>query len=180
MPTSHNRGPLFPALLSLALLVAGGSAGAAENVLQKPQDFLREVFSGDVPAPSVVWLTKDLSADVADIMAHPFNALRIRYWRRDDRSAWILEEIGKERPITTGIVIDQGKISRIKVLVYRETRGQEVQYAFFTNQFTGAGLQSDQQLDRPIDGISGATLSVRALTKLARLALYLDHYVRSQ
>ena len=36
-----------------------------------------------------------------------------------------------------------------------------------------AGLKPGDELDRTIDGISGATLSTRALTKLARLALYL-------
>jgi hypothetical protein len=34
------------------------------------------------------------------------------------------------------------------------------------------------ELDRNIDGISGATLSVRALTRLARVALLLDAEVR--
>jgi Na+-transporting NADH:ubiquinone oxidoreductase subunit NqrC len=34
-------------------------------------------------------------------------------------------------------------------------------------------MNTDRQLDRHIDGISGATLSVRAVKKLALLALYL-------
>jgi len=53
----------------------------------------------------------------------------------------------------------------------------EVRYPFFTDQYKDASLQKDKQLDRTIDGISGATLSVRALTKLARLALYLHHHI---
>lgn len=166
-------------LLSMLLLVTG-SVFATENVLQDPQDFVHDVFAGDVPKPQVLWLTADLADDATGIMGHPLQALRIRYWERDGRSAWILEEIGKERPITTGIVVDHGKVDRVKVLIYRETRGQEVQYTFFTDQFKGAVLQSDRQLNRSIDTISGATLSVRALTKLARLALYLDHYVQSR
>ena len=65
------------------------------------------------------------------------------------------------------------------MLVYRESRGDEVRYPRFTGQFTGAGLNSRQELDRGIDVISGATLSVNALTRLARLALYLDGQVRA-
>jgi uncharacterized protein with FMN-binding domain len=84
-----------------------------------------------------------------------------------------LEEIGKEQPITTGIVVEDGKIDQVKVLVFRESRGFEVRYPFFTDQFRGATLREGLDLDREIDGISGATLSVRALTKLARLALLL-------
>lgn len=57
--------------------------------------------------------------------------------------------------------------------MFRESRGFEVRYPFFTDQFRGARLREGLDLDREIDGISGATLSVRALTKLARLALLL-------
>ena len=60
-----------------------------------------------------------------------------------------------------------------KVLVFRESRGWEVRHPFFTDQFRDAGLTGELALDRNIDGISGATLSVRALSRLARLALYL-------
>lgn len=180
MRSSVNHHRILPAMLFLALLSVGSSALALENVLQDPQEFIQEAFAGDVPKPDVIWLTQDLAAAAADIMGHRLNVLRIRYWQRDRRSAWILEEIGKERPITTGIVIANGEIERIKVLIYRESRGHEVQYAFFTEQFRGATLETDRQLDRPIDGISGATLSVRALTKLARLALYLDHHVQQK
>ncbi len=81
------------------------------------------------------------------------------------------------KPITTGLAVDDGAIERIRVLVYRESRGWEVRYDFFTAQFIGARLDGDARLDRRIDGISGATLSVRALTNLARLALYLHHAV---
>jgi len=102
----------------------------------------------------------------------------VRYWSRDERTAWILEEIGKTEPITTGIVVDKGAIARISVLIYRESRGWEVRYPFFTDQFKGATLNSTHELDRNIDGISGATLSVRALTRLARVALLLDAKVR--
>jgi hypothetical protein len=85
-----------------------------------------------------------------------------------------MEEIGKESPITVGIHIKQQAIVKTKVLVYRESRGDEVRHDFFTDQFKMARLTSERQLDRHIDGITGATLSVRALTKLSRIALYLD------
>ena len=91
----------------------------------------------------------------------------------NSRSAWILEEIGKDKPITVGLVVNNNTLERIRVLIFRESRGWEVRYPFFTDQFRGAGLADEHRLDRHIDGISGATLSVRALEKLARLALYL-------
>ena len=51
--------------------------------------------------------------------------------------------------------------------------------SFFTDQFNEIGLTGELDLDRGIDGISGATLSVRALKKLARLALYLHTRIPS-
>ena len=67
----------------------------------------------------------------------------------------------------------------VRVLIYRESRGWEVKYPAFTDQFRGARLTSDGKLDQSIDGISGATLSVHALTRLARLALLLDQHARA-
>ena len=73
-----------------------------------------------------------------------------------------------------GIVVDDGRIERVKVLVFRESRGWEVRHDFFTDQFRQVSLTEDRELDRHIDSISGATLSVHAITRLARLALFLD------
>lgn len=149
------------------------AATAVADVYQTPEDFLRENFSGDVPQPAVLWMTGPVREHAKNILGHEPAQMRVRYWRRDQRSAWILDEIGKEKPITTGIVIEAGRIERIRVLIFRESRGWEVRHAFFTDQFRQLGLTADNKLSGPIDGISGATLSVRALTNLARLALYL-------
>jgi uncharacterized protein with FMN-binding domain len=72
-----------------------------------------------------------------------------------------------------GIVVSDNRIERISVLVFRETRGYEVRYPFFTRQFENAALTPALDLDQHIDGITGATLSVNAVSRLARLALLL-------
>ncbi|MDH3979386.1 MAG: FMN-binding protein [Gammaproteobacteria bacterium] len=165
-------------LTSLILLLLSGSL-LASDVYQSNKDFLAEVFDGTPPAPGVLWLREDIRTASTAIMGHPYPGLRIRYWSQAGRSAWILEEIGKERPITVGLVVNDKGIERIRVLAFRESRGWEVRHPFFTDQFTGIGLTADRQLDHDIDGISGATLSVRALEKLARLALYLHDRVHN-
>jgi hypothetical protein len=48
-----------------------------------------------------------------------------------------------------------------------------VAISVFTDQFIDASLKENNHLDVPIDGISGATLSVQALTRLAAMALFL-------
>lgn len=159
-------------LLWLALVLP-----ARAETYQTPDAFLHETFSGDVPQPAVLWLTGAVREQAKTILGHEPAQLRIRYWQQAQRSAWILDEIGKEKPITTGLVIDAGKIERIRVLAFRESRGWEVRHDFFTDQFKQRSLNTDSKLDGHIDGISGATLSVRALTNLARLALYFHQQI---
>ncbi len=146
----------------------------ARGVYQAPEDFISSIFQGDSPKPSVLWLTKNIRPGIKAILGHDMKVMRVRYWTLNTRTVWVLEEIGKEEPITVGIVVNHHRLEQLKVLVYRESRGSEVRHPFFTDQFSGASLQTNMELDRTIDGISGATLSVRALKKLARLALYLD------
>ncbi len=159
-------------LFILGALMCSWSAAAA--VYQEPRAFLLETFGGTAPPARLLWITSKEQAVIDKILGHELSALRVRYWRAGETSAWILQEIGKEQPITTGIVVNRGRIQRIKVLIYRESRGWEVRYPFFTDQFRGARLDAKLALNRSIDGISGATLSVRAIKKLARLALYFD------
>ncbi|MGE0383903.1 MAG: FMN-binding protein [Gammaproteobacteria bacterium] len=166
-----------PALAVLGFSLA--SAACVAGDYRSPEAFLGDAF-GTVPPPAVIWFTPDIRADMERILSHPPAGARQRYWLRDGRSAWILDEIGKVQPITVGVVIDAGTVERTEVLAFREERGWEVRYPFFLEQFRGVRLRADRNLDRPIDGISGATLSVRALQKVVRLALYLDSARRSQ
>ncbi|GAB5453410.1 MAG: hypothetical protein Hals2KO_37380 [Halioglobus sp.] len=156
----------------------------------KRDDFLALAFndsSADAhstpPPPTqaqmqTLWLTAEMKAAAQQRVGWVPRALRLRYWQADSRSAWILEHIGKEKPITFGVVVREGRIERVEVLAFRESRGWEIRYPFFTEQFGGVGLAEDGYLTGHIDGITGATLSVRAAEKVARMALWLDAQVR--
>ena len=158
------------AFVVTALVTA--TVALAADVYLAPATFLETAFGGEVPPAQRLWLTGPVKTTVRDILGHDLGSLRIRYWQRGERTAWILEEIGKDQPITTGLVVDAGHLSDVQVLIYRESRGWEVRYPAFTDQFKGAVLDDGMRLDRHIDGITGATMSVDALTRLARLALY--------
>ncbi len=164
-------------ILYLSLLSPGVLAG---GVYQEPDAFIAEVFAEQPPKAEVIWPDKELKAKMGTILGHDYKGLRIRYWKQDKRTAWVLNEIGKEKPITTGIVINNGRIERVRVLIFRESRGWEVRHAFFADQFDNASLQDDMTLNNRIDNITGATLSVKAVTKLARIALLLDQTVNTQ
>jgi hypothetical protein len=148
----------------------------ARGIYQTDDAFLSDVFNGNVPKSQVVWVKGELSQTLETILGHRYSGLRIRYWSDEQKSTWILEEIGKEQPITFGVVISDQRVEQVKVLAFRESRGDEIRHPAFTQQFEQAGL-SGLKLDRQVDGISGATLSVWAMTSVVRMALYLDAYI---
>ena len=145
---------------------------------QSKETFVDEIFTGNPPKPKSFWINKQVKPTVSEILQHRPGFLRTRYWKDDQKSVWILNEVGKTKPITVGIVIENKKITLLKVLAFRESRGWEVKHTFFTDQFKEAALNEDLSLDNSIDGISGATLSVRALVKLAKLALFFDQQLQ--
>ena len=55
-------------------------------------------------------------------------------------------------------------IQAVKVLQYRENHGGEISSKRFLRQFVGLSGNSNMKYGKDIDGISGATISVRAIT----------------
>ncbi|MBQ0724809.1 MAG: FMN-binding protein [Cycloclasticus sp.] len=142
------------------------------------QSFLAKVFDKQPLKPKVIWLDQEKKHVIESILQHRAPYIRVKYWQKGTKTAWILNEIGKEKPITVGVVIEQSKIKQLSVLAFRESRGWEVKHDFFTRQFNDVTISDELQLNQTIDGISGATLSVRALTKIARIALYLEQHTQ--
>lgn len=152
---------------------------SAAQVYQTPEQFVSSAFQGKPPAATPLWLNADLKAAAARILGHPPQALRIKYWRQGLQTAWVLDEIGRDEPITAGFRILGGQLQDTQVLIFRESRGWEIHMPNFTRQFAGLTLTPNSGLSGHIDGITGATLSVNAMQRMARLALYLDQHVRN-
>jgi hypothetical protein len=164
----HARTAL--AVASLALILA--TSARADTVYQTPDAFVAEALGGS-PPPAFLWLTPALQSGVRALLGHTYPQARLRYWHSGATTVWLLDEVGKEFPITAGFAVRDGRLLRARVLVYRETRGGEIHLQSFLDQFTGAALDNSGKLSRTIDGITGATLSVDAMRRLAKTALYL-------
>ncbi len=149
---------------------------SAKGVYQTQEEFLNQTF-GTAPKAERVTIKGDLSSNIKEILGHRYKKIRIPYWQDGCRSAWILEEIGKEHYITTGFVVNEEGLEKVKVLIFRESRGWEVKHDFFGEQFVKANLTSKYKLDKNIDNISGATMSVKAVTNISRMALLLHNHV---
>ena len=177
----NKLGQYLCLILALPLLMP--VAAMAETYLT-PEQFVQTVFGAatlkTAPTVEILWLTKDVATQAENILGHSSKQVRLKFWKADLQTAWILDEIGKEEPITAGFVVENGKILQVSILAYRESRGGEVRHANFLKQYQGTSLQKDAQLNKTIDGISGATLSVRAVGRMARLALYFDQISHQQ
>ena len=157
----------------MVLLVSQPALTIAASVYETRAEFLARAFSNSPPEPGLLWLSGERKSTVRQLLGHDYSALRLRYWCQAGRSAWVLDEIGKELPITVGIIVENNYIKNLRVMTYRENRGGEVATPSFTDQFINSELEENNRLNVRIDGISGATLSVQSLTRLATIALYL-------
>ena len=148
------------------------AAGGLEQFYKyniQPDVYLAEVFAGQVPAPKVF----DVGGKALGLMAAP--PQRLRYWRANGKTVWIFDEIGKDGylPTTCAFVIKGGTVEAAKVLIYRESRGEQIGQPSFLQQLAGARA-AGAALDKRVDNISGATYSVKLMERMARAALTLD------
>ncbi|WP_240954307.1 FMN-binding protein [Solimonas marina] len=177
------RRSALKALLALPIVGLAARKARADDysvdlykTFQTPQAFISEVFAPDpAPAPSMLMLDGAKQSQVSAILGHPYPQARLRYWKAGGRSAWIFDDVGKDGyvPTTCGFVVSGGSIEHARVLIYRESRGEQVGEPSFLRQLIGAKAAGNG-LDKPVDNISGATLSVKMMQRMARAAIAFD------
>lgn len=161
----------------LPVVIVFHSANAfALFIYQSPEDFIDSAFEHP-PDAKTVWISGELKKQLDSLLGRSYHKLRLRYWTKHRRSAWVLDEIGKEHYITAGFVVENNTITKTSILIFRETRGWEIKYDFFTRQFNNIGLTEKLTLNKQIDNITGATLSVDAVKKMAKTALFLHRWI---
>jgi transcriptional regulator of nitric oxide reductase len=80
--------------------------------------------------------------------------------------------IGKDEPITFLVAIGpDDRLKDVDILVYREPRGGEVAYEAWRKQFRGKTAADSVRVGKGIRSISGATISVHAVTAGVRRIL---------
>ena len=152
-----------------------GSALAIDDVIETPQAFLTEAFGATPPEAKFLELDGNAQSQIAAALGHPYQQSRLRYWLGNGQTAWIFDDKGKEgyQMTTSGFVVKGGVLQFARVIIYRESHGEEVTQASFLKQFEGAKANGTA-IDKHVDGISGATLSVLMMQRMARAAITLD------
>jgi len=168
-------------LTVILFLLASQVVFAANNLTSKQFQALALKQNISQSQNKTLWLNKQIQQKINQILNHNYPKLRLRYKQYQTRNhfqtVWFLDEIGKERPISFGISIINDRVDLIRVIKFRESRGGEIQMRVFSDQFNQIGLNDDSLLDKNIDGITGATMSVSAMKKITRVALMLHRLV---
>jgi Na+-translocating ferredoxin:NAD+ oxidoreductase RnfG subunit len=157
-PASWRRG-LARALLGVVLTVlAPGPAAAQSASPRKVAEALARVYGANLHADTLV-------IEGATIYRVVHDGALLGY-------AQVRNVKGKDQPITFLVATDSTLHLRdIDILVYREAYGGEVAYEPWRRQFRGKGPGDRLKPDADIRGISGATISVHAVTSAVRRTL---------
>lgn len=151
---------------------------AQQRVYLDEQQALKLVFQrSEQVLPEDHDLTPDQERSIALSLRYRLASRGQRVWRgvtggRTDGYAMVLNEVGKEQYITfiVGIAPDF-RVQRVALMVFRESRGWEVEDARFTNQFRGKTSSDRLIIGADINGITGATLSSQAFCRGTKKAL---------
>ena len=113
-------------------------------------------------------ITPQMNARIKGIMGHSIGR-SVRYRKSGSSTIWVLNRIGKVKPITAKFTVSGGRVSSARVLAYRESHGHEVKRSSFLSRLRSS-------CNAP--NIAGATLSVNSMRRMCRLAKYLHTQVR--
>jgi Na+-translocating ferredoxin:NAD+ oxidoreductase RnfG subunit len=128
-----------------------------------------------VPPPKVAASVKRIfgaGAIASPVVIDSSTAYRIERGDSVLGFAVVREVKGKDQPITFLVATDTAdRLRDVDILIYREPYGGEVAYDAWRRQFRGKSTDDALQVGRDIRTISGATISVNAVTLGVRKAL---------
>ena len=116
-------------------------------------------------------LDKQMKNKVENIVKQRFYKDKLYYWTitQDDSTkayAFLDNVIGKSMPITFMVILNiDGEIINANIIKYREAYGSVVGNKVWLQKFINLNNNSSYNIGKEIDGISGATISVKSMSK---------------
>jgi Na+-translocating ferredoxin:NAD+ oxidoreductase RnfG subunit len=169
----RSSGLIFACALMIFSISFPG-IGLAEEEKFKLQVYLTKKQALDIAFPGAdkvekekQWLTDEQKQAIGKLCLQTIKERRFTFYvgkRNGKPMGYMLIHniIGKSFPITFMTVLDpDGTVRDVEIMVYREPRGWEVRNESFLSQFFGKDSSTDS---REINSITGATLSVTAIT----------------
>lgn len=168
----------IPLAAGFALMAAMAASAGPMGIFYGLEESRRELFPGydSVAADSLV-LDEKRAAEAAAQLKAPVEERRVDFERilsKQGVAGYIYRgrELGKVERMDFAVALDaEGRVKRVLLTAYRESIGGEVKSRRFMKQFEGKRSGDALQVGRDIDGITGATLSSRAVTLGVRKAV---------
>ena len=152
-------------IILTSFLVAGDIKITCEehlfNLYPKNRDIRMHIFQ----------LDKQIKNKVENQVKQKFYRDKLYYWTisQDDTTiayAFLDNVIGKSMPITFLVILNiNGNIINTNVIKYREAYGGEVGNKGWLQQFLYRNNNSSYNIGKDINGISGATISVKSMSR---------------
>jgi Na+-translocating ferredoxin:NAD+ oxidoreductase RnfG subunit len=169
---------LIASVGTVALVGRGATAFAQDRLYLTEEQALHLIFpQSDKVLKETQVLGDDQLQKVEKALRFRLSNQTVIFYRGEssgetDGYAMIANEIGKDQFITfiVGIRPDF-KVQRVALMVFRETRGWEVDDPRFTDQFRGKSGKDRLLVSSDIEGVTGATLSSRAFCRGTKKAL---------
>lgn len=164
----------FPYIFFIVLFVFHPSISKGEVYLMKKEALKRAFPEADEIVKERLWLNDIQRDKISKLCNQKIEDKRMVFYG-GKKSGKIIgymlidHYIGKSLPITYMVVLNiDGTVRDVAIMVYREPQGMEVRYKSFLKQFFGKNASSTF---KDVNAITGATISVRAITKGVKKAV---------
>lgn len=173
---------------SIAVIIIFSSSLFSQDMKNEIIESLKETFGNDCNIEMNKYIIdKKLKAkienDAQQKFFQDFVYLYIIKTKNNMSGYAILDNVyGKSLPITFLVTFDlKLNIKSVYIIKYREQYGGAVKNKSWNNQFIGKNSESSFKVGEDINSISGATISVKSVTKgIQKLSLLIKEIVRSE
>jgi hypothetical protein len=181
---AHRLRPAAARAAAVALCAAAVLAAAVHPCLAKvfmtQEEALKAAFpAGVAPQRETAFLTDAQAEAVEKASGQPVASRVVTYYKGAGLTAWFDTHLVRTLPETVMVVVnDAGEIVRVDILSFSEPEEYKPRPRWL-EQLHGRRLTEDLSLRRDIHGISGATLSARAIVGATRRVLALHGAVQA-
>lgn len=166
----------FAPVIALALGVVLTTTNAHAKVYATPENATREAFPGATLRKQTSYLTEEQAARITEVAGSAPSSRIVISWdaSKDDRfvgTAYLETHLVRTLPETILVVVDpRARIVKVEILSFDEPEDY-LPRTKWLEQFDGRELDPDLSLRKALRGITGATLSSRAIASAVRRVL---------
>jgi len=170
----------------IILFISVLTFAVSSEIKNKSIEIIKSYYNQEILVSKNLFLiSKNVKNNIQNQIKQRFYRDQIYYWsieiKGNTHYALLDNTIGKTMPITFLVLFNEKEeVIHSAIVKYRESYGGEISGKRWMSQFVGMKRDSLFKFESEIDGITGATISVKSFTKginkLSLLLPYIIHY----